>query len=73
MNSMPNVVTNPNGPTLMSWSSNEVPVPAGQTVGFAIGISNPAGAGTLNLGAGICALDAEVNNANPVLAPFDEQ
>ena len=73
MNSTFNVVTNPNGTTLMSWSSDERPVPVGQTVGFAIGISNPAGAGTLNLSPGVCALDAEVNNANPTSAPFDEQ
>ena len=73
MNSDPNVVANPNGPTMMSWSSSVVSVPAGQTVGFAIGISNPAGAGTLNLSPGVCALDAEVNNANPTSAPFDEQ
>ena len=72
MNTLSNVVASPNGPTMMSWSSNEFPVPLNETVGFAIGISNPGGS-PLNLGAGVCALDAEVNNANPTLAPFDQQ
>jgi hypothetical protein len=72
MNSITNTVINPNGTQLLTWSSNTVSVPPGQTAGFAIGISNPAVAGTLNVGQGVCALEVDVVNANPTSAPFDD-
>ena len=74
MNSTFNRVTAPNGTVRINWSSNTLDVPPGVTVGFAIGLSNPAGSGApLNLGAGICALEADLVNRNPTTAPFDEQ
>lgn len=74
MNSTAHRLTSPSGTVRLSWSSNAVDVPPGVTVGFAIGLSNPAGSvGTLNLGAGICALEAEVVNRVTTSAPFDEE
>ena len=72
MNTLFNRVNAPNGRVNISWSSNALSVPPGQTVGFAIGISNSAGAGTLVLGAGECAIEADVTNTNPTSPPFDE-
>jgi hypothetical protein len=73
MNQVSLPVTNPNGQQNLSWSSSTLTIPPGNSLEFAIGISNPSGSvGNLNLGAGNCAIEAEVVNANPNSAPFDD-
>lgn len=72
MNVAANRLVSPSGVVRLSWSSDTMAVP-GATVGFAIGLENPAGSGSaLTLSAGTCALDADVVNANPTSAPFDQ-
>ena len=73
MNSASLQVPSPNGQQSLTWHSANVAIPANATSQFAIGISNPAGSGaTLNLGAGTCAIQVEVVNANPTSPPLDE-
>ena len=73
MNSSPLSVTSPSGQQMLTWHSANVAIPADATTFFAIGITNPAGSGgALNLGAGTCAIQAEVVNANPQTPPYDE-
>lgn len=72
LNSTSLVVPNPNGLQSLSWSSNTLAVAPGNSLLFALGVSNPAGSvGSLNLAAGRCAIEADVVNANPTSPPFD--
>ena len=65
-------VPNPAGQHNLAWASNVIPIPAGTSMRFAIGLANPAtSSGTLTPGAGGCVLDESVVNDNPSTPPLD--
>ena len=73
LNSTSLVVSGPNGLQNLSWTSNTLDIAPNTTVSFAVGISNPASAiGNLSVSPGLCAIEGEVFNTNPAVAPFDE-
>ncbi|HEX4882881.1 MAG TPA: S-layer homology domain-containing protein [Casimicrobiaceae bacterium] len=65
-------VPSPSGHHALAWASNVVPLAAGTSYRFAIGIANPPGAsGTLVLGANECVIDVSVVDDVPGSAPPD--